>query len=939
MSTENKKTEPFVLLRTKFQRHRLRTSLVPRPRLLEQLNAGLRQGDLPGSVGFTRKLILISAPAGYGNTTALGQWLDDCAYPSAWLSLDAGDSDLSVFLTYLVGAVRTVYPDACPQTSSLLQSHQVPPPEYLAGTLTNGLADLPDKLVLALDDFHRIEGTAVPKLVTALLDHLPSQVCLAIATRQDPGLPLVRLRASGEMVELRMADLCFALDEVQAFLEQAVGTALSAEFVQALEERTEGWIVGLRLAALSLRGAQDPTAFVQSFQASGHRYVMGYLVDEVLSQQSPATQGFLLRTSILERFCASLCDAVCFGCAETLGSSSGTAVTVGMAGTPARSSRSAAILEELDHANLFLVPLDFEGKWYRYHHLFQELLAHRLQAQTSGQEIACLHSRASAWFANNELVEEALVHALAAGDVTGAARLVEDRYRQAVNRGQWARLGRWLARLPDSTVEQRPGLLVALCWCLHREFEVAATAPVIMGATAILEDPESSAELNLQEGERRYLLAELDGLRSQVLYWLAAFEDGLDYAEKSLAHLSATFSYGRSGAWFYWVLHSHALGRSKEATSKLQRLIRAEPESSPFNMHLYLGLCYVYRSSADFARLSQVGHAYLSAAQKAELPESVAFAHYHLGVLHYEWNELETARRHFEAAINLRYHAHEVSYCFSLQGLALVHLAQDRPEKVQDTIAAVREFAQQTESNLLLASIRSFQAWLLVLRGDLGRADRESRAAYDGSQVEPMLLFEIPALTRAKVLVARATPESLRQAMVLLDELLARAEKTHMAWRQIEILALQALALAAQGQTDEALSRLEQAVTLARPGWLVRTFVDLGSPLAELLRQLTGRGVATAYLNQVLAAFPLPSKAQPPILAAESELVEPLTERELEVLVLIGERLTNQEIAQRLVISPETVKRHASNIYQKLSVHNRRQAAAKARNLGILSPA
>ena len=460
-----------------------------------------------------------------------------------------------------------------------------------------------------------------------------------------------------------------------------------------------------------------------------------------------------------------------------------------------------------------------------------------------------------------------------------------------------------------------------------------------MAATAILEDPEQSADLNLEEEEGRYLLAEVDGLRSQVLYWLAAFEDGLDNAEKSLAHLSPTFSYGRSGAWFYWVLHAHALGRGEEATSKLQRLIRAEPESSPFNMHLYLGLCYAYRSSADFPRLLQAGRAYLSTAQKAELPESVAFAHYHLGVLHYEWNELNKARHHFEAAVSLRYHAHELSYFSSLQGLALIHLAQDQLEKMHNSVAAMREFLEQTESRLMSTSGDSFEARLLLLQGDLERAERESLAAYDGPPVEPMLLFEIPALTRAKVLVARATPESLRQAMVLLDELLVCAEKAHMVWRQIQVLALQAQALAAQGHSDEALPRLEQAVTLARPGRLVRTFVDLGLPVAELLRQLARRGVATEYLNQVLTALDLPAKAQPPAVTVESETVEPLTERELEVLALLGERLTNQEIAQRLVISPETVKRHASNIYQKLSVHNRRQAAAKARNLGILSPA
>jgi LuxR family maltose regulon positive regulatory protein len=600
---------------------------------------------------------------------------------------------------------------------------------------------------------------------------------------------------------------------------------------------------------------------------------------------------------------------------------------------------SEVILEELDRANLFLVSLDFEGKWYRYHHLFQELLAHRLQARTPGGDIASLHARASDWFARNALIEEAMAHALAAGDATGAARLVETNYRQAINRSQWTRLRRWVELLPESIIEQRPGLLLAQCWCLHRAFKLEATVPVFAAAAELLEDPEASAGLDIEEEEQRYLLAEINGLRSQALFFLGTFEAGLAYAEQSMAQLSETFPYGRSGALLYWALHAHALGQGEAATRRLYETIRAEPESSPFTMHLYNGLCYIHRSSAEFPLLLRAGKGYLRFALTVGLPESEAFAHYQLGVLHYEWNDLDVAREHFAAAINLRYHAHELSLHFSLQGLALVHLAQGRLEEAQDSIASAREFAQQTGSQLLLACSRSLSARLLLFQGDLERADRESLAAQTGSDSESMLLFEIPALTRAKILVARDTPESLHEAMTLLDELLDQAQNTHYTWRQIEILALQALSLAAQGHTDKALSCLEQAVALARPGCLVRTFVDLGSPLADLLRRLAGRGIAAQYLKQVLTAFGLPAQAKSPVVTAESEIIEPLTERELEVLKLLGERLTNREIAQRLFISPNTAKRHASNIYQKLSVSDRRQAAVKARSLGILPPA
>jgi LuxR family maltose regulon positive regulatory protein len=478
--------------------------------------------------------------------------------------------------------------------------------------------------------------------------------------------------------------------------------------------------------------------------------------------------------------------------------------------------------------------------------------------------------------------------------------------------------------------------MLALCWCLHLEFNFEETFPLSEKALAILEDPELSPDL--AEYERQFMLGEAHLILSQVLYFMGEFEQGLACVEKALAQISPAFSYGLSGAWYYWLEFNQVLGRRDEAIERIHKVIRDYPVNSPFTMNIHLGLCYVYRSAADFPRLSKAGRAFLKAAQKANLPESVAFAHFHLGVLHYEWNELEKARHHFEAAINLRYFAHALSYQGSLQGLSLVLLAQDQPNGFQDTMAMMNEFARQTESDFLLTCNRSFQARLSLLEGDLVRANRMSLADYDTPQVEPMVEYEVPALTRAKVLAQSNTQESLQQANLLLEELLDHAESTHITWRQIEILALQALVLEAQDRNEQALSRLKQAVALAKLGWLVRTFVDLGPSLAKLLRQLAVRNIESDYLSHVLKAFNSESNASLPKQDSKPRLATPLTEREREVLFLLAQRLTNQEIAQRLIVSPKTVKRHASNIYKKLGVNNRRQAAIRARDLGILPP-
>ena len=404
---------------------RVTGDLINRHHLIERLNRGLDRG-----------LTLICAPAGFGKTTLACMWLQDCARPAAWLSLDENDSDLRVFLSYLVAAIQTVFPDACPTTLGFLRAPQLPPLDLVATTLVNDIADLPESFILTLDDYHAIQDNTMHELVATLIGKLPRNAHLVLASRVDPPWPLASLRAGRQMMELRADDLRFTLDEAQVFLERVVGVKLTIETVATLEGRTEGWIAALRLAALSMRGETDHAAFVQSFKGT-HRDMTDYLTTEVLSQQPQPIQDFLLRTSILDRFCAPLCDAILDDRRSAIDEEPSSSL-IGLSSSVAGpSSPSQAILDELDQANLFLVPLDHERRWYRYHHLFQDLLRRRLQAQMNAEELASLHSRASAWLRDNGLIEEALRHAMAAGDLEGAAQLVEDSRHDLLNREDW----------------------------------------------------------------------------------------------------------------------------------------------------------------------------------------------------------------------------------------------------------------------------------------------------------------------------------------------------------------------------------------------------------------------------------------------------------------------------------------------------------------------
>jgi LuxR family maltose regulon positive regulatory protein len=820
--------------------------------------------------------------------------------------LDENDNDLVLFLRYVIAAVQTLFPGACPETSNLLRAPQLPPQHHLATTLINEVSELqpaPDSdggpgLTLVLDDYHKIEDESVHQLVAALVGSRLLQMHLVIAGRTEPPLPLARLRVGRQMTEIRTQDLRFTRGEAQAFLDAAIGEPLSDEAITTLEERTEGWIAGLRLAAismrstLSMRGPDGLVGFVYSFEGT-HRDLVDYLMIEVLSHQAPTVQEFLLRTSILERFCAPLCDEVLDIGGWKLGDD-----RPSMLGSQFPAS-SQPIIEELDRANLFLVPLDHERRWYRYHHLFQEMLHHRLPSYMSEQEIASMHRKASAWFAQHGGTDEALHHALAAGDVLEAARLVEVSRFDALNRGDWRTLERRLKRLPDEVVWRWPGLLVTQAWTLWYQFRLRDIESLLDEAESRL-DPADTA---LTESKEETLRGEIDALRSYTSRLLRSdVQLSLECSERALRQLPRVHPTARGVALAFLCLAYQSVGQKDKAVRLLTRATTEPMHHSAYRMQAFISLSFVHFLSGELKQVDQSASRFLEYAIAEKQMPNIGWAHYWLGLVHYEWNDLEALREH----------------------------------SVKVTGAASSP------------DIGAFQALLALTQGDKASAVQWARSIDPLTVKESFAVLQPPSLTRERILIAQGTTTGLQEAVRDLQKLLTAAQEVYNTRRVIQVLAHLALAYDAQGQNKHVVEALERAILLARPGGFIRAFVDLGPGMAPLLYQLAERGVAPDYVARVLAAFPSATKdegqgtklPQRSFVARSgpSSVVEPLTRRELEILELIEQGLSNKEIAQELVISPQTVKRHASNIYAKLGVSGRVKAVAEAKSLGILPP-
>jgi LuxR family maltose regulon positive regulatory protein len=881
---------PTPILATKLYIPRLRPNVVSRPRLLERLNEGL-YGNLT----------LISAPAGFGKTTLVSQWLAGCGRPAAWLSLDEGENDPARFLTYLVAALQTLAATIGAGVMSALQSPRPPPPEAIVTSLLNDITTIPDSFVLVLDDYHVLDAQPVDQALTYLVEHLPPQMHLVIATREDPPLPLARLRGRGHLTEVRAADLRFTPSEAAEFLNRVMGLTLSSEDIAALERRTEGWIAGLQLAALSLQGQPDATSFIRSFTGS-HHFVLDYLLEEVLDQQSEHIQTFLLGTSILDRMTGPLCDAVLLD-ASALGQ---------------------ATLEQLERANLFIVPLDNERRWYRYHHLFAELLRQRLHQSIAsstmdeGEIIAELHIRASQWYEDHDLELEAFQHAVAAHDVERAARLVEGRGIPLYFRGAGAPARHWLESLPKTVLDARPSL-----WVRY------ASLLLMNGQTTGVEEKLQAAEVALQGCEAddatQNLLGEIAANRATLALASYQVEPMLVQSRRALEYLRPNKLASRTTAhWTLGVAYFLQGDRAAARQAYTEAIALSQAAGESFTTILAtIGLGNVQEADNQLFLAAETYQHVLKLLGEQPLPIACE-AHLCLARICYEWNDLEAAQQHGQQSLHLSRQYGTGIDRFVLCEVLLARLKLARGD-VAGAVALLSEADQSArQQNFVqrLPEVAATQVLLLLRQGHLAEAAHLAQ------------MHELP-ISQTRVHLAQGDTSS---ALAILSVWRQQVDAKGWQDEQLKVMVLQAAALQAHGEQDQAVQLLCDALSLAEPGGFIRLFVDEGRPMAHLLSKAAALGMMPDYLAKVLAACVaeeqradtsyLPPPAQP--------LIEPLSPRELEVLQLMAQGRSNQEISERLVLALSTVKGHNRNIFGKLQVQRRTEAVARARELGLL---
>jgi len=898
------------LLQTKLYIPPLRPKLVSRPRLLERLKTGLQL-----------KLTLVAAPAGYGKTTLLSEGIGSSQIPVAWLSLDKDDNDLTRFWLYVISALQTVNADIGKSAMGLLQSPQAAPIESVITTIINEISEIDKDFAFVLDDYHMIEAQSVHDSLHFFLNHLPLQVHLVIASRSDPPMPLAYLRAQNQLMELRATDLRFIPEETTSFLNDVMSLGLHVEDVASLESLTEGWIASLQLAALSMQGRKDISTFIAEFSGSS-RYIMDYLIEEVLHRQETDTQSFLLETAILDRFTASLCDAV------------------------TGRNDSQAKLAHLEATNLFLMPLDDERRWYRYHHLFGDLLLNQLLQSQQGR-MAELHLKASQWFEQEGLTEEAISHALAAKDFERAANLIEAVALAMVTRSHCPTVLSWLEKLPSTLITNRPWL----CFC-------GALANQLAGHPDAVEPLLQSAESAMSKVEKNQPTksfpdhARIRGYVITIRITRSLFEgdtqSAVELCHEALKYLPEDDQIARSSVLGNLGLTYLTIGDLPTASRYLEEASNLGQAGG----HLYVAL-FAMSYLADIHRVQ--GHLYLAADKFREVirlgsrwggaePLPVTGnAYVGLSQILYEWNDINGAIHQASIGTKLAERGGIIrTLVIGYLLLAWQSQAWGNTKAMTEALQQAEEIPAKSISAYTLVHSTAWKARLSLAQGDLNAANRwaASQESKLNLQDTPDFLSELPYLILVRLRIAQ---DQVDEIPCLLEHLLQRAEAEKRIGSVIEILTLQSIAFQAQDKVDQALAALERALYLAEPEGYMRTFIDEGEPMVTLLRLAASRDIAKKYVKKLLASFQRSTPSvefKPKVLSADgtvasSSLVEPLSERELEVLRLIVDGMSNREIAEKLVIGEGTVKTHINNIYSKLDVKSRTQAIAQARYLKL----
>ncbi len=876
------------LLSTKFFIPKPRPELVSRTRLLDQLSDSLN-----------RKLTLISAPAGFGKTTLISEWVEKNDKAVAWLSLDEDDCNLSKFLVYLVAAIQTVQSGVDKEELVLLQTPQSIPSRQILIDLLNQISSISDDFLLVLEDYHAIDSSEVDEALTFLLDNLPPCMHLIITTREDPNLPLARLRAQGQLNEIRSADLRFDHAEAAEFFNHNMKLDLSIESVEALGMRTEGWIAGLQLAAISLQGEKDTAGFIKSFTGS-HHFVLDYLVEEVLLKQPETIQDFLLYTSILDRFCAGLCDAI-------------------MPESSISGRESLAILEA---ANLFIFPLDHHREWYRYHHLFSELLRHRLSEKTSSKDgnalgLAQLHLRASQWFEDNDFEVEAFQHAVAAGDLVRAERLMKGKEIPLQYRGGVVPVRKWLESLPLNVMDSKPSLWVAYASILTM---IGKDVEKING---VLTSAESALQKTEPDEENRDLTGQVAAIRAMIAIPQNKVAEIITHSHRALENLSPDNISVRTTAT--WALgYAYQIQGDRASASRIHHEALSISQASGNIMISIAALTSLGQIQISENLLHHAAEYFNKVLQLAGEPASPVACEAHLGLarINYQWNNLTTAKNHAEISMRLARKMENIDTPANSELLlALIKFTLGDRNGALENLVSAEQYIHHKRFSHLMPELVAIHVLFSLANGNPAKA------------VHWFEKHDLPVV-HARFLLAQG--ENLQTVEILKPYRQAMELKQ---WNdeQLKALILEAVAYHALENDQHALILLKQAINLAEPGGFIRLFIDEGPPMAEMLKELKSQNFNPSYIRHLLSEFDRENKTEiQPSLSPSEEFSDSLSERELEILQCVARGLSNREISERLFLSLNTIKGYNHRIFNKLQVQRRTEAVARARELDLI---
>ena len=892
-----------------------RSEHISRHGLLNKLNNGLH-----------RKLTLISAPAGFGKTMLVSEWVNSLKSKSTdseivWISLDEQENDPARFLAYLVVALQRIEEIDAQFGEGLLgmlQSPQPLPSREILTSLINKIAVLSKKIIIVLDDFHVIESQQVHETTAFLLENLPPQIHLVIATRDDPPLPLARIRARGQMTELRAADLRFSSAEISQYLNQAQGLNLSQEDISTLETRSEGWIAGLQLAAISIQGQKDSANGVESFSGR-HRFVLDYLIEEVLEQQPESIQRFLLQTAVLNRFTGPLCDAL-------TGQENG-----------------QETLEDLERANLFIVPLDDKRQWYRYHHLFADLLRMRLN-QAQSEQFTILYSKASEWFEQNDYPDEAIKYSLRTENHERSTHLLDKYIEQIINRGEYTNAMLWLEKIPEELLHTKPDLCILNAWYLFSRGHLDAAENNLLAAEKHL--PTETSSQNISKNTESIAFSELRGRVAAVRAFISTFRVDVPAIIQN-AHQALDALPKQDLVWRSAV--SIALGDAYGITGNMDAAYKARLEAlevvkTTGNIYLTLlsamKLAVTIRMQGRLQRVVEICEEYNHLVDGMGLSQMEV-----VGWLYAVWAEALVETGELDEALIKGKHGVKLtadSEDIAMRGwshlcLAKILFTRGDFSGAEETIRNMEEsMIGQHMPPYISGGLLAWRARILLTLNKLDAVTQwcETRGLEVGGTINQLNASEY--LVFARFLLAR---EVWGDAFEVLQQLIAVANAGKWTSIKIEIFVLQALIYQAKGDLEKALTSLNQALTLAEPGGFVSVFVNEGPPLARMLYEAAKQNTSPIYINRLLSAFPI-SETEEDVSQqskdATEQMIEPLSTREIVVLQLLAQGLRRQEIATKLVLSPHTIKSHVRNIYGKLGVNNQMQAVAKARGLGLI---